>query len=88
MKSSMISSLIRKSIFLFDINFNNFRVCKVPIKIEIKNFSYPEKISFKIELFNSDESFKHQIDVNIPFFCWEGLTEREIIDLQKDVILN
>lgn len=76
-----------------------FRVCKIPVKFMIKNHGFPEKISFKLEFINSDEPFQYKLkllklnerknrskhDFSYPYFIWEGMTEKDIIDLNYDV---
>lgn len=61
-------------------------VCKVPVILEIKNNSFPGKISFKIEIFNSDEAVNSKSELNYPFFLWEGIIDKDITDLDQNVV--
>ena len=51
----------------------------------IKNHAFPDKISFKLELLNSDEPLIGKNDYSYPYFVWEGVTEKDFIDIQPDV---
>ena len=58
---------------------------EVCVSISIRNLYSHNKVSFKFEAINGDEIYKTDLDISYPFFLFEGLTEKHILDLETKV---